>query len=327
MKAYACFCKNTEIRKISSSGGVYFMLAQQVIQSHGIVYAVCYDENFETVHREIKTERELIPSLGSKYIPSHLGDTFEKIRVNLLSGKLVLFVGTPCQCVGLQKYLAKNYNNLICVDFVCHGVPSRAAWRKYLSEINADKSLVTLNMRDKSSGWSKYQYSWKFQYKGREAKTISQSKISFMKGFSADIYLRPSCYECRFKGIDRSTDITLGDYWGVWNLQTDMDDNKGTSLVLIHSDKGRQIFEAIRDNTIWKEAPISEVIRYNPSITESAKLTEKREKFFNALKERKNFDNIINQLLKDTLINKVKRKGKMIINKIKKKQIYFKERY
>lgn len=291
------------------------MIAQQIIQSQGIVYAVCYDEKFETVHREIKTEQELLPSLGSKYIPSHLADTFVKIKKNLTSGNLVLFVGTPCQCAGLWKFLGKNYNNLICVDFVCHGVPSRVAWRKFLSEINADKSLITLNMRDKSSGWSKYQYSWRLQYKERPAKIILQSKIPFMRGFVADIYLRPSCYKCQFKGVDRSTDITLGDYWGVWDLQADMDDNKGTSLVLIHTDKGQRLFEVIKDNIIWKEAHIHEAIRYNLSIVQSAKLTEKREKFFNALKQGKNFDNIINKLLKDNLFDNAKRKSKAIIKK------------
>lgn len=320
-KAFACFNKNLDIRRNSSSGGIYFLLAREVIKQQGIVYAVCYDEKFEAIHREIYTEDEIISSLGSKYIPSRLGDTFKKIKRNLLSGKWVLFVGTPCQCAGLQKYLCKDYDTLICVDFVCHGVPSRTAWRKYLSLINSNNSLLGLNMRDKSSGWSKYQYSWNIQYNNKKDSIISQNRIPFMTGFTSNLYLRPSCYECKFKGINRLTDITLGDYWGVWDIQPEMDDNQGTSLVLIHSEKGKNLFESIRNQIDVEEAFLEKAIQYNPSMISSAVYTYRRDQFFEKLFSGENFDQIIKELTQQSFKNKLKSKGKQLIKKIVKREM------
>lgn len=315
-KAYACYNKNSEYRKKSSSGGIYVLLAEEILRRDGAVFAVCYDENFETVHREIRTIDELVASMGSKYIPSRLNDSFFRIKKHLLEGRWVLFVGNPCQCEGLRAFLGKDYDTLILVDFVCHGVPSRVVWRKFLSLINTDGELTELNMRDKSSGWSKYQYSWRMQYNNDKNKLIPQEDISYMRGFTSDYYLRPSCYECRFKGIERVTDITLGDYWGVWDIQPDMDDNRGTSLVLIHSDKGLHFFGKIQSKIESKEAVLDKAIEYNPSIIRSAVKSQKREQFFEKLHQGEDFCSIIKELNKQSSENRVKSKGKAILKKI-----------
>lgn len=307
---YACYNKCASDRDKSSSGGVYILLAREILKKNGVVFAVCYDENMETYHRMLETEEELMLSLGSKYIPSKLYETFNQIKDNLDRDRQVLFVGTPCQCSGLKFYLQKDYDNLLCVDFICHGVPSRKAWRSYLALLNKNGVVNSINMRDKTSGWSKFQYSWRINYKNGKTLTVLQDKISFMKGFTSDYYLRPSCYECKFKRIERCTDITMGDFWGVWDIQPDMDDNHGTSLVLIHSAKGKEIFDLLDSKMVKREMSLSHVLKYNPSILYSAKKTTKREKFFEYLSEGKEFDNIIRKLsrgrLKEKIVNRLR---------------------
>ncbi len=314
-EAYACFSKHTDSRNQSSSGGIYALLAEKVIKDNGIVFAVCYDEKFETIHKEISTLKEVVLSLGSKYTPSRLNDTFRRVKECIKEGHKVLFVGTPCQCEGLRSYINKEYENLICVDFVCHGVPSRNVWRRYLESINSDGNLTSLNMRDKSSGWSKFQYSWRFQYGENNAITIPQSQISYMRGFISDYYLRPSCYECRFKGVERNTDITLGDYWGVWDIQPEMDDNKGTSLVLIHSEKGKKLFNSVLPEAVSQRAILERAIQCNPSIVSSAEKSEKRKEFFEKLQSGEDFEKIMDTMTRVSIGGKVKAKWKAIIEK------------
>lgn len=293
VKAVACYHKDEKVRSGSSSGGVYYALAKEIIKENGYVFAACYDENLEVVHREIRTEEELIESCGSKYVSSHLGDSFQRIKEHLKNDDKVLFVGTPCQCAGLLSYVEKERKNLLCVDFVCHGVPSRVAWRKYLAtKENQIGKIKKINMRDKSTGWSKYQYSWKM-VNDKGVYTELQSDNSYMKGFVSDIYLRPSCYECCFKGVNRLTDITLGDYWGCWNIQPDMDDNKGTSLVLLHNEKGKTYFDKILNCFVCKEAMLHQAVLANPSICKTASKNSKRNTFFERIKGGLDFERSI----------------------------------
>lgn len=314
MEVYACFNKDEDIRKQSSSGGIFALIAKKILDDNGIVYAVCYDEKFETRHEKIESNEALVSSLGSKYIPSKLNDTFENIRKNLSIDKKILFVGTPCQCMGLKRFLGKNYENLVMIDFICHGVPSKIAWRKYLEEISGTE-LRFINMRDKTLGWSEWKYNWLLEYKNGNRKIIPQENISFMKGFVKNFYLRPSCYQCCFKGIKRTTDITIGDCWGIWKEKPEIDDNKGTSVVIINSEKGKIIFEKIKNNILLYEADVNKVIKYNPSIIESAKISKSRELFFKKIKTKKSFENIIKFLIKYEEKNNIKNRIKKFLLK------------
>ena len=324
-EAYACYNKCPLKRESSSSGGLYVKLAETVMKSGGKIFAVVYDENFETKHVEITSEEQLRASQGSKYIPSRLGDIFIEVRAYLRAGVQVLFVGTPCQCSGLISYLGKPYENLITIDFVCHGVPSRLAWWKYLSDleednIDFDRKLVSINMRDKNSGWSKYNYSWHFVYSDGYEKFVRQGEISYMKGFTSDIYLRPSCYECRFKGIKRQTDITLGDYWGVWDIQPDLDDDKGISLLLIHTENGKKLLDSISDEIEIKKALLEKAVERNPSMVSSAKVKKKRDEFFERIERGEKFDSAVNACTaveKTSTIDRMKGKMKRMMNNLK----------
>lgn len=310
-ETWACYNRNEEERAKSSSGGVYILLAKYILYHGGVVFAVRYDENLETYHYKIDNEHDLLLSLGAKYIPSRLGDTFKAVKQCLLDGKTVLFVGTPCQNAGLISYLHYKTENLVLIDFVCHGVPSKIAWRKFIAEFDVKRRILDIKMRDKTMGWSRYSYDWKIELQNNKFKIIPQLGIPFMQGFVEDVYLRPSCYTCQFKGIERKTDITIGDYWGVWDLQADLDDNKGTSLLLVHTEKGKLILQNIAKYMVYESAPIQDVTYYNPSIIYSAKKTNKREIFFEMLEDGKSFNDIMKEVIEKPIQQKTLLKMKI----------------
>ena len=287
------------------------MLAEKVLEEEGVVYAACYGEELEVIHRKITNAEELKASRGSKYVSSKLGSTFIEIRNELRMGKKVLFTGTPCQCEGLLSFLQEKTENLICVDFICHGVPGRTAWRAYLDSLKKRGiNPYKINMRDKSTGWSKYHYSWHItDKKGKEIYQL-QSANPYMKGFIRDLYIRPSCRMCQFKGTDRKTDITLGDYWGCWKIQPDMDDDKGTSLILVHTDKGMKYFDFIKNNIICENVIEENAVKYNPSIIRSSNRCSEGERnyFEKCIYEGKDFITVIEKMTGDSIMAKVRRK-------------------
>ena len=322
-KAYACINTDNLVRLNSSSGGIYPLLALKYIEHGGIVFAAVYDDELNVVHRMINNPEGISLSQGSKYVASVLGDSFKSILQLLSTGKKVLFVGTPCQCAGLNSFLEQNHIDrdcIILIDFVCHGIPSRMVWNEYKKSLRRrNKSFIAVNMRDKTSGWSKGNYSWKFSLENGGSSVVPRRDVSFMKGMLTNLYLRPSCYDCHFKGIGRCTDLTLGDYWGVWNHMPEMDDDKGTSLVLIHSERGLRLFDEIRNNTIYQAANLIEAIKANSCIVVSAKCNPSREEFFRRIGSGEDFSTIVQELtslkIKKKIINRVKAIIKRIIRK------------
>lgn len=322
-RTFACYSLNEAERSNSSSGGIYPLLAKEVIQSGGIVYAACFNEKLEVIHKPIEREKDITYSQGSKYVQSSLSFTFQNIISELRKGRKVLFVGTPCQCAGLNSLILfskVDRSNLVLVDFVCHGVPGRKAWNAYKESYKKmGNELASVNMRDKSSGWTNGNYSWKETTTDGKTIITPRRKNAFMRGMLANLYLRPSCFECRFKGLDRCTDITLGDYWGVWKYMPEMDDNKGTSLVIVHTDQGLHLFYKVRESLKVAEADIEKATIKNSCIVESTKYNRKREEFFCRLSKGDDFISIVDILTKVSLINKLKSKVKGIIIKIVRK--------
>ena len=304
-RVIGCFNTNSIERSNSSSGGVFVLLAKKVISSGGVVFAVKYDNNWNPIHYEINDISQLDAAMGAKYVQSKVGKTFCRIKELLEENSIVMFVGTPCQCAGLHSFLGKENENLITVELFCHGVPSRRVWEMYLDSLDKD-NIVSLNMRDKSSGWSKYNYSWRIIYNTGKDEVINQREIPFMKGFVNDLYLRPSCYCCRFKGPDKKVDISLGDYWGVC-IQPQLDDNNGTSLVIVYSQLGKELIESIEESLIFEETEYSRAIRNNPSFVSSSKLTSKRNSFYSKINAGESFESVIDELTreKNTLMVRV----------------------
>lgn len=317
-KSYAIFNKNEKIRLESSSGGFFSLLAEYVINNHGNVYGAVFDESFNVKHIKITSFQDIELLRGSKYVQSKINDIFKSVKFDLKNNKMVLFTGTPCQIAGLQSFLQKKYDNLILMDIVCHGVPSPLVWQRYIDELkqNYKQDIKSIYFRDKSTGWKTY--SVKFLFDKDEYKNFGFKDI-YMKGFLNDIYLRPSCYNCNFKGIERVSDITVADFWGIEKVLPKMDDNKGTSLIVIHSEKGKQLFNKLSEKMVLNEVNLNEVIKYNPSMVRAVKYNEKRKDFFLEFNSEKNLINLIRKYTKESFIKRAKNKIKFII-----KEIYYK---
>lgn len=280
-EAFSAFSLDEQIRKNSSSGGIFTELSLAILSGKGIVYGAAYDETWSVKHVAIDDVKQLNKLRGAKYSESNLNDTFIEIEKHLKNNRKVLFSGTPCQVAGLKTYLHYDYANLLCIDFVCHGVPSPYAWKKYLEERRridgSDDIPINVNLRSKEMGWSNYSYSYVIEYPNGKQYSALNSDDVYMMLFCNDYISRPSCENCKFKGYNRVSDITLGDFWGIWYIDPEMDDNKGTSVVLVQSEKGRMLWEEIKDKIKYRKVSLEQASQYNPSMLVASKAKQNRE--------------------------------------------------
>ena len=240
LKVYACYNTDKDVRLSSSSGAVFSSLAENVLEQQGVVYGVAMSEDcYSAEFISVTSKKQLTKLRGSKYLQAKIGNTYRSVKEALSSGKLVLFSGTGCQVNGLKSFLGKDYENLICVDVICHGAPSPALWRKYATyqEQKNGGKLKGINFRCKDDSWT--DFGMKEVCKSipdDETKKlyISKDKDAYMQMFLRDYCLRPSCYECAAKKVKMS-DLTIADFWGINDVAPDMNDGMGTSLVLILS--------------------------------------------------------------------------------------------
>lgn len=315
-KAYACINNNEEIRIQSTSGGIFTLLAEAIINKNGVVFGASFNKEFLVVHECVDKIEDLYKFRGSKYLQSEINYTYKKAKEILDEDRYVLFTGTPCQIEGLRNYLGKDYDKLYLQDIICHGVPSPKVWKKYkkCKEKQYNSSINKMNFRDKSvEGWNKYHL--KINFENNNSYDILHGNDSYMKAFLSHLSLRESCTSCRFKKENRLSDITLADFWGINNIKPEMNDEKGTSLVIVNSEKGKELFNLIKDGIKFTEVDFKEAIRYNPSMTKVSNKCVNSDKFFDRLDDN-NFDELVRKFLpKESVIKKVKR----IIHKILKK--------
>lgn len=282
LEAYAFKNKNEKIRLLSSSGGIFTELANYVLDRKGVVFGAGFDKNWEVIHQKIESVDDLHKLRGSKYVQSKIMDTYNTARQYLEENYWVLFSGTPCQINGFKSYLKKDYEKLLLVDFICHGVPSPLVWEKYIQEhIKKNTNISGILFRDKEYGWKKV--SLVIKYDDMSIYRKSLDKDPYMKGFLSDIDLRPSCYSCMFKDKKRISDFTMADFWGIGNIFPDLDDDKGVSLVIIHSSKAKNIFNNIKA-TLKQKIDIDIALKNNQAMTKSANKNIKRNAFFSELK-------------------------------------------
>ena len=312
----ACFAAknlNDEERFLSSSGGVFIRLAKQVLSKGGVVFGALFNEKWEVIHSYTENPNELIRFMGSKYVQSRIGTSYLKVELFLKAGREVLFSGTPCQIAGLKSFLKREYDNLITIDVVCHGVPSPGIFRWYLYEeilktINGrckkrnnitniynipDKNILSyiknveiksIRFRDKNKGWKRYGISINFSIIDGNGKSnlikrsIVFNKDLYMKGYLKNVYLRPSCYNCKFRCFKSESDVTLGDFWGIGHYFPQFDDDKGTSIMFIHTSKIKLLL-----NNGYKVIPVSYSMTTpsNMSIIKSPSVPKERSLFFN----------------------------------------------
>ncbi len=280
---YAVYSKDKNVLNNSSSGGVFYHLAKEILKQDGVVFGACFNENFKVVHSYTNNEAELSRFMGSKYVQSDVGNSFNQVKVFLNNGKKVLFSGTPCQINGLISYLGKDYENLITLDFICHGVPSPDAWSKYLEEIKKkyNSQIKSISFRDKTYGWKVF--SMKIVFENGEEYIRKVNEDEYLRHFLTDISLRQSCNSCNAKGIKRASDITVADFWGIENVKILNDDDNGVSVLITRSKKAEELFALIKNELVFKESDIETVIKLNPSIINSVCMNSLRERFFKTL--------------------------------------------
>lgn len=274
---YAAYNKSEESREKSSSGGMFIAIARKIFQKNGVVYGAAFDEDFQVKHSSARNEDELDRLLGSKYVQSRMEDIYYDVRNNLQVGAPVLFMGTACQIAGLKSFLGKDYDNLICVDFICLGVPSPRIWGEYLDTFFERDAIRYINFKDKSLGWHTFSLKIEqddkiFLKNGRET--------YFFNGYFNGLYSRPSCSDCVFKKMNRVSDMTISDCWGYYKIAPEMDDNKGLSSVIIHNDKGMKVFKSIMPDLVYKKSDIRYVKKYNSNYCISKEIGDNRKEFW-----------------------------------------------
>ena len=280
--AFAAYNKNKDERIKSSSGGIFTLIAKAILNEGGLVYGASFDNDFSVKHVRIDKTQDIEKLRTSKYVQSLIGDTYKNAKKDLEEGKKVLFTGTPCQINGLYAYLQKNYDNLYTQDIICHGVPSPKVWREYLKyrEIKDQKKPMRINFRQKVPfGWNLFSLSFDNEY------NTKHGEDQYMKMFLQNVSLRDSCFNCNFKDKNRISDITLADFWGINKVEPEMNDDKGTSLLIINSKKGIGLLEKIRSEIEIKETNLDEAIKYNPAMIASVPMNPNRENFFRNINE------------------------------------------
>ena len=293
-EAYSIVNKNKIIYDHCSTTGIVSVLSKIILHEGGFVVGSCF-ENGEVKHIIVDNIDDVSKLAGSKYVQSKIGNIFNKIKCILKQNKKVLFVGTPCQVAGLKGFLKREYNNLVTIDFICHGVPSPKVWNAYFKQVTKENNLgeiISVNFRDKEHGWAKYG----LRITGTNNEYFSlKEKEPYLLAFLRNITLRKSCFNCKFKGNNRYSDITVGDLWGGQRYSS-VFDNTGTGIVTIHTEKGRELLKKNEDNISLESIDFKEYFKYhNKSMIESPKMPGARKWFF---REYLKNDNIILTLIK-----------------------------
>lgn len=279
--AYAAMHRSDDIRLSSTSGGVFSALCNWTFSHGGAVFGAAYADGFSVKHRVARTMEEASLLRTAKYAQSEIVDSFQQAKRLLNDGQYVLFSGTPCQIGGLKSFLGADYERLVLVDVICHGVPSPKVWARYIdyrSQTDAAGAAPTaINMRSKETGWPGY--SIRFDYSNGQHYLARSGEDPFLRCFVGDLCLRPSCYNCQFKGIYRISDFTLGDYWGVWSQLPEFNDGKGTSLVLLHSERAKTIWQQISEDMQVQAVSVPDCLNDNSSALWSSQRPAKRSEF------------------------------------------------
>lgn len=308
IEIYAAKANDEEIRRCSSSGGLFSVFANHILNLGGIVIGVAIDyNNGKVFHKMIESIDELKDLRGSKYVESDISSLFSTIKEILQKGKLVLFSGTPCQVAGLKKFLRKDYPNLFLIDIICHGVSNPYVWAKYLDYLDVRK-IKSINFRGKESGWRNYSFELEYMDSFGKIKSISESKENniFLKGYAKNLFMRPSCENCSFKPPKGYSDITLGDFWGIWSIKPNIDDNKGVSIVCVNSTKGKEFFELILNKINAYAVEYEDVFRkYNHSYVMCSKLNPNSKLFYETL-DKEDIACAVSKFAKETYKEQIK---------------------
>lgn len=324
-KVYAAYSKDEQIRELSSSGGIFSILALRILENKGIVVGAAFTNDWQVSMIAISNKNDIGRLRGSKYVQADTCDTFREVEKFLKGGKMVLYSGTPCQIKALKLFLRCSYDNLITIDVACHGVPSPGIWKEYLNDVirtaqrdigGGGTELSSLNLmsmikgikfREKSLGWRRFRIVFNMTdsichgNKNFEISSIHRQNPYF-NAFNSSLIIRPSCTSCPAKHGRSCSDITIADFWGIENVAPQMDDDKGVSLVLINTEKGEKLINSIDLNKV--ECCYSDALRYNAGLRENTTFHKKREEFFKGYREKASVVKYMQTLLQRNLLER-----------------------
>lgn len=276
--AYAAHSVNGEILLNSSSGGIFSEIALRFLNTDGYVCSATIDERHQVKHTTIFASKDLSKLQGSKYVQSNLYTGLSELRDVLKSGKRVLFVGTPCQVAAVKNSFKES--NLFTIDVLCHGVPSQKLFDHYINYLERKHGgiLTDIFFRDKEkNGWSITQ-KYVIQKKGKKKKYYLDRHLSeYFSGFLRNMTQRESCYVCPFTSIERCGDLTLADFWGIEKVHPEYYNASGTSLVLVNSRKGQELFDEIDDIIVSHNVTLDDAMIQNPNFSQPPKREKERD--------------------------------------------------
>lgn len=333
--------EDESIRRNSSSGGAFTAIATPILNDGGVVFGARFNEKWQVVHSYTETVEGLSAFRGSKYVQSYIGNSYCDVKRFLKDGRKVLFTGTPCQVKALHLFLRKEYDNLITMDFVCHGVPSPGVFRGYLQSClnqiarEGEKNTVSLfptdpfiipkgdvvipeglevndiRFRDKTVGWKKFSFALSLAKATAAGEKIQfalsndLTKNPYLKGFISDLYLRPSCFNCPAKGLTSGSDITVADFWGQEYNFPEFDNDTGVSAMIVNTPKGQASVKDI-NGCEKRELPFNVFFGYNPSVYRSVKPKHSRKKFWKYIREEKyNLQELIKKSSEQSIMERV----------------------
>ena len=277
-KAYLVQHCDEKVRLDSSASGAFTAIATVVLQRGGVVFGAAYDENFHVQHTYVEAVNELRRFRNSKYVQSDLGDAFCLVKDFLQKDRLVCFSGTPCQIESLSKFLRKSYEKLILVDVVCHGIPSPLIWSKYLEcQKQTFPKPDNIRFQDKFYGY-KY-YTMSIIQDGKNVYHAGSQLDSMLRAFFSDTCDRSSCYECPFKKRYRVSDFTIWDCFSVYDFDKKLDDDKGTTRVLCHSQKAASLMQEVMESARCEEVSADKLVAGVKEMFESVPMNSKRNVF------------------------------------------------
>lgn len=298
----AAYALSQSVRQNGSSGGIFGVLASHIIGLGGKVWGAAFDENLKLRHVSASSLNELKPLLRSKYLQSDTSGCYETISNDLKKGVLTLFGGTPCQCNALRNFLGREYDNLYIIDIICHGVPSQDLFDRSIHWLEQKRNckVSQFSFRSKYKGAlhpQAFSYSYEKDNKEKQVNGLHY-QFPFYFGFQKYITLRLSCYSCKWAKTERTSDITLGDFWGIENIDSSLDPKTGISEVIVNSKRGHQLLDSVINNDlIWhKKFHFEEVAGENGCLHSPTRLKLERAEFFLDLKSL-SFDDVVKKHL------------------------------
>lgn len=316
VKCFGAWSKNEELRSDSTSGGIFSELAYEWLKNDGICVGAAYDEHFNVRHKIIKGTAGLSGLRKSKYVQSDTAGIYKEVKKFLDNREKVLFSGTPCQIEALLKFLGKEYSNLFTVDFICCGVPSPLAYEKYkeLLEKKANSKIKSIWFKNKELGW--HNLGTKVEFENNRKYFRTGNRDLYMVSYIEDgLTIRNSCTKCKFRNIPHISDITIGDFWGIEVTHPSYNDDKGTSAVIVNTEKGMELFNAIKSKINYFDTTIENIAFGNFTLYKSKELNNRQSDFFDLMK-RTDYKKAMSKFGSYKGLNKIKTDMKFAIKKL-----------